>query len=976
MLINATHAEEVRVAIVEGQRLFDLDIEHRTREQKKANIYKGKITRVEPSLEAAFVDFGAERHGFLSLKEISREYFVKSPRDVQGRLSIREVVREGQELIVQVDKEERGNKGAALSSFISLAGRYLVLMPNNPRAGGISRRIEGEDRNQLKEALNSVTIPSGMGIIVRTAGVGRSSEELQWDLDYLLDLWKTIKSAADERPSPFLIYQESNVIIRAIRDYLRQDIGEVIIDNPQVYDEAHDFMSKVMPQFKNKLKLYQDSVPLFSRYQIENQIETAFQREVKLPSGGSIVIDNTEALVSIDINSARATRGSDIEETALTTNLEAADEIARQLRLRDIGGLIVVDFIDMTPVRNQREVENRMRDALASDRARVQVGRISKFGLMELSRQRLRPSLGETSGVVCPRCNGQGMIRDIESLGLSIIRLIEEEALKDSTGEIHAQLPISVATYLLNEKRDILLGIEKRLDVRIVLIPNPNMDTPHYEVTRVKQNSNQETNETLSYELLSEVAEVEPELVNAETVATKEVPAVTRIQPTTQAPGSKKDAGPGFLKKISSFFNKTLEGQEAAVESSVNETKNKPNPSGAKQSREEQPNRDNQRKDNRGGGKNNNRNRNAKQDRSGNRRPADKKPKRDNRERQQKNPQDAAPRRDRTNNPPPKKKPMKRGDNRSQNKQESSPNTQQRGNKQASPNPAPEQKPYEAAQTSMPFETDKPPASAKPDSPTESNGAPVSKATGNSQAPSNRATTAADQSSTHVAKEATSSPKQQNETAKTEQNTNSNAEKGQASVSTDQTKPTPSANLVEPTDSANTSTPSTEAKPTQAAESAPKRPESSAEPNAKTQSSSADSATAAASTASKTPSSTPSPSTSSEPQTDASSSSDATSGASSETDVANRPQGRASNDPREVRRRQQRQQKESSSEQSPAADVVALPTQESQNVNSSAPPSASGNGDSNPAEENTQNSAAQTSSSETAKQNTSEQAAE
>ncbi|HBM27539.1 MAG TPA: ribonuclease E, partial [Halomonas sp.] len=483
MLINATQPEELRVALVDGQRLYDLDIESGAREQKKANIYRGKITRVEPSLEAAFVDFGAERHGFLPLKEISREYFIK---DVSGRPSIKEVLKEGQEVIVQVDKEERGNKGAALTTFISLAGRFLVLMPNNPRAGGISRRIEGDDRSQLKDAMGQLTVPDKMGLIVRTAGIGRSSEELQWDLDYLVQVWESITTEAGKRSAPFLIYRESNVIIRAMRDYLRQDIGEVLIDSPEIHAEALAFIRQVMPSYQQKIKLYADEVPLFSRFQIESQIETAYQREVKLPSGGSIVIDHTEALVSIDINSARATRGSDIEETALQTNSEAADEIARQLRLRDIGGLVVIDFIDMGPARNQREVENRMRDALKLDRARVQIGRISRFGLMEMSRQRLRPSLGETSGVVCPRCNGQGTIRDVRSLSLSIMRLIEEEAMKERSAQIRAILPVPVATYLLNEKRSVLADIESRQGVRVVLLPSPDMDTPHYDVQRLR----------------------------------------------------------------------------------------------------------------------------------------------------------------------------------------------------------------------------------------------------------------------------------------------------------------------------------------------------------------------------------------------------------------------------------------------------------------------------------------------------------
>ncbi|EHA16988.1 ribonuclease E [Halomonas sp. HAL1] len=500
MLINATQPEELRVALVDGQRLYDLDIESGAREQKKANIYRGKITRVEPSLEAAFVDYGADRHGFLPLKEISKEYFVK---DVSGRPSIKEVLKEGQEVIVQVDKEERGNKGAALTTFVSLAGRFLVLMPNNPRAGGISRRIEGDERSQLKDAMGQLTVPDKMGLIVRTAGIGRNPEELQWDLDYLVQVWESITTEAAKRPAPFLIYRESNVIIRAMRDYLRQDIGEVLIDSPEIHAEALSFIRQVMPSYQQKIKLYADEVPLFSRFQIESQIETAYQREVKLPSGGSIVIDHTEALVSIDINSARATRGSDIEETALQTNSEAADEIARQLRLRDIGGLVVIDFIDMGPARNQREVENRMRDALKLDRARVQIGRISRFGLMEMSRQRLRPSLGETSGVVCPRCNGQGTIRDVRSLSLSIMRLIEEEAMKENSAQIRAILPVPVATYLLNEKRSVLADLESRQNVRVVLLPNPDMDTPHYDVQRLRDDhlDEDDTQSLSSFEL-------------------------------------------------------------------------------------------------------------------------------------------------------------------------------------------------------------------------------------------------------------------------------------------------------------------------------------------------------------------------------------------------------------------------------------------------------------------------------------------
>ncbi|HCF3329800.1 TPA: ribonuclease E [Pseudomonas aeruginosa] len=532
MLINATQPEELRVALVDGQRLFDLDIESGAREQKKANIYKGRITRVEPSLEAAFVDFGAERHGFLPLKEISREYFKKSP---EGRINIKEVLSEGQEVIVQVEKEERGNKGAALTTFISLAGRYLVLMPNNPRAGGISRRIEGEERNELREALNGLNAPADMGLIVRTAGLGRSTEELQWDLDYLLQLWSAIKEASGERGAPFLIYQESNVIIRAIRDYLRQDIGEVLIDSIDAQEEALNFIRQVMPQYASKVKLYQDSVPLFNRFQIESQIETAFQREVKLPSGGSIVIDPTEALVSIDINSARATKGGDIEETALQTNLEAAEEIARQLRLRDIGGLIVIDFIDMTPAKNQRAVEERVREALEADRARVQVGRISRFGLLEMSRQRLRPSLGETSGIVCPRCNGQGIIRDVVSLSLAILRLIEEEALKDRTAEVRARVPFQVAAFLLNEKRNAITKIELRTRARIFILPDDHLETPHFEVQRLRDDSPELVAGQTSYEMAT-VEHEEAQPVSSTRTLVRQEAAVKTVAPQQPAP--------------------------------------------------------------------------------------------------------------------------------------------------------------------------------------------------------------------------------------------------------------------------------------------------------------------------------------------------------------------------------------------------------------------------------------------------------
>ena len=483
MLINATQEEELRVALVDGQKLYDLDIENRTRIQKKANIYRGKVTRVEPSLEAAFVDFGASRHGFLPLKEISRQYYAT---DVKSK-NLKELIPEGTQVIVQVEKEERGNKGAALTTYISLAGRYLVLMPNNPKAGGISRRIEGDERSELREALRGLEIPDGMGMIVRTAGVGKAQEELQWDLDYLLALWQAIQEASTTKPAPFLIYQESNVIIRMIRDYLRKDIGEVLFDTKESFEEAITFIKQVMPQYENRIKLYEDKLPLFNRYQIEGQIESAFEREVKLPAGGSVVIDPTEALISIDINSSRATRGADIEETALNTNLEAADEIARQLRLRDMGGLVVIDFIDMNSSRNQREVENKMRDALEPDRARVQVGRISRFGLLEMSRQRLRPSLGETSGIVCPRCSGQGSIRDVESLCLSIMRILQEEANKQKSQEVRATVPLALSSYLLNEKRAGIAEIEEQSGTKVSIVPKPELQTPHYEITAVNQ---------------------------------------------------------------------------------------------------------------------------------------------------------------------------------------------------------------------------------------------------------------------------------------------------------------------------------------------------------------------------------------------------------------------------------------------------------------------------------------------------------
>ena len=532
MLINATQREELRVAIVDGQNLYDLDIEIPSKEQRKGNIYKGRITRVEASLEACFVEYGAERHGFLPLKEINKIYF--QPGVDARKAGIRELLKEGQEIIVQVEKEERGTKGAALTSFISLAGRYMVLMPDNPNAGGVSRRIEGEDRQALKEAMEKLTLPEDMGLIVRTAGMGRDAEELQWDLDYLLQLWKAIDEAAKSRSAPFLIYQESRLIIRALRDYLRNDIGEILIDSEEMYDDAREFVQQVMPNNLRKLKLYQDTTPLFSRFQIETQIENAFERNVRLPSGGSIVIDQTEALTTIDINSARATKGSDIEDTAFNTNLEAATEIARQLRIRDMGGLIVIDFIDMDSPRHQREVEDRLKDALRHDRARVQVGRISRFGLLEMSRQRLRPSLGESTQIVCPRCEGHGRIRGVESLSLSALRLVEEHAMKESTGQVLVQAPTPVANFLLNEKRAAVVEIELRHKTHVVIVADENLETPRLEITRVRESELGEHVKP-SYERLTPRSE--PALPKVGQVEVQgEQPAVSGVRPSTPVP--------------------------------------------------------------------------------------------------------------------------------------------------------------------------------------------------------------------------------------------------------------------------------------------------------------------------------------------------------------------------------------------------------------------------------------------------------
>ncbi|WP_084062456.1 Rne/Rng family ribonuclease, partial [Arenimonas malthae] len=533
MLINATQAEELRVAIVDGQNLYDIDIEQPSKEQKKSNIYKGRIVRLEPSLEAAFVEYGGERHGFLPLKEISRDYFV--PGVDPNKAGLKEFLREGQEVVVQVDKEERGNKGAALTTFISLAGRYMVLMPNSPTAGGVSRRVEGDDRAALKEAMDALTIPDEMGVIIRTAGVGRAADELQWDLDYLLQVWKSITDAALSKPAPFLIYQESRLIIRALRDYLRADVGEILVDTREMYDEARDFMQSVMPQNLRKLKFYEDPTPLFNRYQIESQIEGAYERQVRLPSGGSIVVDQTEALTAIDVNSSRATKGSDIEETAFNTNLEAADEVARQMRLRDLGGLVVIDFIDMTSGKHQRQVEERLQQALKQDRARVQIGRISRFGLLEMSRQRLRPSLGESSQIVCPRCEGHGRMRSVESLSLSILRLAEEHAMKENTGQVLVQAPPEIANYLLNEKRRALIEIEQRHDAPIVIVADDQLETPHFNISRLRENELGEEAGKPSYHRTTPRKLAVHSLTKAH-INVPDLPAVTAVRPPNPAP--------------------------------------------------------------------------------------------------------------------------------------------------------------------------------------------------------------------------------------------------------------------------------------------------------------------------------------------------------------------------------------------------------------------------------------------------------
>jgi len=658
MLFNATQAEELRVAIVDGQKLIDLDIESAAKEQRKSNIYKGVITRIEPSLEACFVDYGAERHGFLPFKEVSKVYFQPG---VESRASIKEALREGQELIVQVDKDERGNKGAALTTFISLAGRYLVLMPNNPRGGGVSRRVDGDERAELRETMDQLEVPGGMSLIARTAAIGRQAEELQWDLNYLLQLWRAIEGVSAEHKAPLLIYQEGSLVIRAIRDYFQPEIGEILIDTDDIYEQARAFMAQVMPSNVNRVKRYRDDVPLFSRFQIEHQIETAFARQVNLPSGGAIVIDHTEALVSVDVNSGRATKGSDIEETAFKTNQEAADEIARQLRLRDLGGLIVIDFIDMESQRNQREVENRLRDALRFDRARVQMGKISRFGLMELSRQRLRPALAETSYITCPRCTGTGHIRSTESAALHILRILEEEAMKDNTAAVHVQVPVDVATFLLNEKRTDVQAIELRHKVTILLIPNIHLETPAHTITRLRHDDlNNDDLREVSYKMVDVPADDATKQASAQPESTKprQEAAIKNIAPEQPAPVvPEKAEAPaavpaqgqgGIISKIMSWFR----GSPAPAPVAPPAPEKKPREG----QREGRRNRDGRNGESRGEGRGENR-RNG---RNGNRRDDEKREERQPREgRAEKQANNQAPQRE--ENAAPTEKPQQEG---------------------------------------------------------------------------------------------------------------------------------------------------------------------------------------------------------------------------------------------------------------------------------------------------------------------------
>lgn len=628
MLFNATQAEELRVAIVDGQNLLDLDIETLGKEQRKGNIYKGVITRIEPSLEACFVDYGTDRHGFLPFKEVSRSYF----QDYDGgRARIQDVLREGMEVIVQVEKDERGNKGAALTTFISLAGRYLVLMPNNPRGGGVSRRIEGEERQELKAAMAELDVPRGMSLIARTAGIGRSVEELQWDFNYLQQLWQAIEEAGNAHNEPYLLFMESSLVIRAIRDYYRPDIGEILIDNQDVFEQVQEFMSYVMPNNVGKLKHYDDHTPLFSRFQIEHQIESAFSRSVSLPSGGAIVIDHTEALVSVDVNSARSTRGADIEDTAFKTNMEAAEEVARQMRLRDLGGLVVIDFIDMENTKHQRDVENTLRDALKKDRARVQMGKLSRFGLLELSRQRLQPSLGESSHVACPRCAGTGVIRGIESTALHVLRIIQEEAMKDNTGEVHAQVPVDVATFLLNEKRAELFGLEERLDVSVFLIPNIHLENPHYEITRVRTDG-MDDNAEPSYKRVAEPEKEESAAFGSEKAkVARPEPAVKGIKHTQPAPVFEQPKQASWWDNLKAWFGKLFsaspetKAEAAPAPRAQSEDTHRRSNKRAQQQRRQTPRRQNNRnedgengsEESSSGGSNNNRNRNERRNNQG-----------------------------------------------------------------------------------------------------------------------------------------------------------------------------------------------------------------------------------------------------------------------------------------------------------------------------------------------------------------------
>ena len=656
ILINATQREELRVAIVDGQKLYDLDIETAAREQKKGNVYKARVTRVEPSLEACFVEYGAERHGFLPLKEVTKANFKNGDR-----------LREGQELIVQVEKEERGTKGAALTTFISLAGRYLVLMPNNPRAGGVSRRVEDEqERDEAREALDALNIPDGMGAIVRTNGIGRSKEELQWDLDHLVEYWRAIETEAAAKPGTFLVYQESNIIIRALRDYFRPDIGEIIVDNVEVYAEAREHMTHMMPDKLSRLKLYEESVPLFSRFQVESQIETAHERTVRLPSGAVIVIDQTEALTAVDINSAKATGGGGIEETALNTNLEAAEEVARQLRLRDLGGLIVIDFIDMNSQKNQRAVEQKLREACELDRARVQFGHLSKFGLMEMSRQRLRPSLSEHTQITCPRCNGRGQIRSVESLALSVLRLIEEEAMKEKTGRVIVQLPVDVATFLLNEKRAQLDDVERRCGATITLVPNATLESPNFEITRVRDDHlHQDNNDRASYRVKQDYkAEALKAVLDAKAAPERTLaePAVKSIRPATPPPASAPEmvvtaaaaapAGPSLWSKMKKLFTADIGGGTAAVQT----------PSQHQPRRDDQ--RHQQRHEHRRDGQQNRHGQHDRGNRHGSNRNDQRRDQQQNRG-QNPNPQNGQPRRDqqqnRGNNPNQQNQPRREG---------------------------------------------------------------------------------------------------------------------------------------------------------------------------------------------------------------------------------------------------------------------------------------------------------------------------